>query len=261
MFASCRYCFALAIVCLMPQQVHAQNFSNIRFRVTFEYRFRYGARQVSRFPYRYYRGVLLGTSEELVEGEPDLAVLYEEVLLPIDIAHQLMRGEISRSGVGHYSAKSINGAAVEAFELHFEDNPNDWYSMREYAIALMIDGQYQAGIDAMIRAYSNDSAMVRNPIDADLLGDQRNAYQKLTARMVRFVTVLQKIDSGSVSADLTEVQGGSVSQSWFVVAVLLQAQGLDKHAMVNLEKAIANGLDDEIGLGLGELMRDALVGP
>jgi hypothetical protein len=63
-------------------------------------------------------------------------------------------------------------------------------------------------------------AMVLNPIDAGLLGDQRNAYQKLTARMVRFVTVLQKNDSGSVSADLTEVTGGSVSQSWFVVAVL-----------------------------------------
>jgi hypothetical protein len=30
--------------------------------------------------------------------------------------------------------------------------------------------------------------------------------------------------------------------------------------MVNLEKAIANGLDDEIDSGLGELMRDALVG-
>lgn len=182
-----------------------------------------------------YRGPVDGGGPGF-ENEIDLEVSDQEMLSAIDIAHQLMRGEMSRSGVGQYSSDSIRDSVIKAYEMHLGDFPEDWYTMRELAVALLWDQRHEEGLMMLARSYAGDPALVRVALDAELFGVGSNQMQKLTQRIVRYAKVN---DSG---------------QAWFAVALILQGKGDLVHAESNLDRALAAGFDQE----LGGLMRDAL---
>ena len=191
-----------------------------------------------------YRGVVEGDGVGF-EAEVDEIVLDREILTALDIAHQLMRGEFSASGVGHYSADGIRESVLGAFETHLGDEPTDWYTMREYAMALMWDQQYERGLKMLAQSYAGDGALVRVRLDDRLFGEGRvgrEQVKKLTVGLVRYA----KANDSAIG--------------WFGVSVILQSKGYLVHARTNLERAIAAGLDDSMGEALGDLMGRALSG-
>mgnify|MGYP001943195365 CR=1 FL=1 len=182
-----------------------------------------------------YRGPIDGGGPGF-ENEIDLDASGQEMLSAIDIAHQLMRGEMSVSGVGQYSSESIRDSVINAYEAHLSDYPDDWYTMRELAVALLWDQRYEAGLMMLARSYVGDPALVRVALDAELFGVGSNQMQKLTQRMVRYA---KANDSG---------------QAWFVVAMIMQSKGDLAHARTNLERALGAGFDAELGAAMGDAL-------
>lgn len=179
--------------------------------------------------YNEYRGAVEGSGSGFEETETDMESTDQEVLSVLDLAHQLMRGEMPRSGVGHYAPDQINTTIIESFEMHLAEFPMDWYSMREFGIALLMDKQYERGFGMIKASYVGDAALMRVALDQNLLGDNSAAMTKLTTGLVRFAK--------SKSA------GNLVGDAWFAVAMILQGKGNMDHVRSNLDRAAANGFE------------------
>jgi len=193
-----------------------------------------GYRAVARRPYR---GVVEGSGEGFVEEEVDTALENIEVMTVLDYAHELMSGQISRSNIGRASPEKMRSSAIEAYQIHLDSYPEDWYTMREYALALMLDQRYEQGFAKLIESYLGDEALVRIPVRADLLGAGTKAIKELTVKLVRHA---KTNDSG---------------EAWFAVAALLQARGEDRHALKNLERAIDAGLNKQVAALMDKALR------
>jgi len=197
-----------------------------------------GARVLRPYLSRPYRGVVEGEGAGFVEQKADTPPADQEVLSAIDLAHGLLNGTMSPSAIGQYSISQLNHSIIEAFETHMSDYPEDWYSMREYALALILDKQYEQGFKTLKASYLGDPALVRIPLNVDLLGEDGGAMNKLAKQLVRYA---KKHDSGD---------------AWFAVTMILQAKGDIEHAITNLERATKSGFEKQIGDG----MHDGLIG-
>ena len=180
----------------------------------------------------YYRGAVDGGGDGF-EPDQDTQTPGEEMLTVLDIAHQLMAGDLSapppnRCRTIRYSQESIREGTIEAFETHLADYPEDWYSTREYAYALLDNAQYKDGFKALMRSYVGDESLVRNQLDRGLFGESDARFIKLTQKLVRYAKV------------------NDSAQAWFAVAVILQGRGEYEHAKTNLERAKELGLDESL---------------
>jgi len=189
-----------------------------------------------------YRGVVEGDGRGF-EIEIDEAAVGQEMLTALDIARQLMRGELSRSGVGQYSADGIRRSVLEAYEIHLEDASADWYSMREFAVALMWDQQYERGLKVLAESYASDEALVRIKLDQGLMGTDTVGvaeFKKLTVQLVRYAKV------------------NNSAMAWYAVTMILQSKGDLVHAQSNLERAMAAGLDKAMGASMGKALAEGV---
>lgn len=186
-------------------------------------------REPATIRYNQHRGVVEGAGSGFEEAEEDTTHADQEILSVLDLAHQLMRGEMPRSGVGHYGPDQINNAIIESFEIHLAEFPLDWYSMREFGIALLMDKQYQRGFGVIKASYAGEPAMVRVALDKDLMGDSAAALTKFTTGLVRYA---KSSSAGSLSGD-----------AWFTIAIILQGKGDLVHALSNLDRAVSSGFD------------------
>jgi tetratricopeptide (TPR) repeat protein len=139
-----------------------------------------------------------------------------------------MRGELSGSSIGYYPVASIKSEVLKAFETHLEDYPGDWYSRREYAIALMWDQQYERGAQVLLACYQADPTLVRIAFDENLFGVGSSDLGVLSQNLVRFA---RRNDS---------------PESWFAMSVILQGKGNYAHALLSLERAKELGFDKEL---------------
>jgi tetratricopeptide (TPR) repeat protein len=193
-----------------------------------------GCRAIARRPYR---GVVEGSGEGFIEEEIDTEPENIEVMMVLDYAHELMSGQMSRSNIGRTSPEKMRSSAIEAYQIHLDSYPEDWYTMREYALALMLDQRYELGLAKLIESYLGDEALVRIPVRADLLCAGTKAIKELTVKLVRHA---KANDSG---------------EAWFAVAALLQARGEDRHALKNLERAIDAGLNEQVAVMMDKALR------
>lgn len=195
-----------------------------------------GSRCVSlRYPER---GVIEGEGSGFIDDPaPELA----EVLTVLDIAHRLMRGEQVDLKTGKsYKPEASRRFAIEAFEVHQEDYPSDWYSMREHSLLLLWDGQFEFGLAKLLQSYLGDPALVRIGIDTTLFGDGSQELIKLSQRLVRYA---KANESGS---------------AWFAVAMILQSKGSYEHAKKNLDRAIEAGFDQAVCEKMGRAIDEEL---
>jgi len=179
--------------------------------------------------------VLVEGAGEGFEVDEDLPV--EEILTAIDIAHQLMRGELHGSNIGYIRGDSVKREVLKAFETHLEDQPEDWYSMREYGIALLWDHQYEAGAQALLLSYQGDPSLVRIAFDEHIFGEGAGDLGKLSQELVRHARREQS------------------AMSWFAMAVILQGKGDYAHALSSLERAKDFGLDEVLGASMETSLR------
>ncbi|MGV6814034.1 MAG: hypothetical protein ACWA5W_03375 [Phycisphaerales bacterium] len=197
----------------------------------------------------YYRGAVDGGGVGF-EPEQDTQTPGEELLTVLDIAHQLLAGDLSDSLTKgsqsiRYSRESIREGAIEAFETHLADYPEDWYSTREYAYALFDNAHYKDGFKALMRSYAGDETLVRNQLDRSLFGESDARFIKMTQKLVRYA------------------KANDSAQAWFAVAVLLQGRGEYEHAKANLERAKELGLDEALAKRMESALQssiDALIG-
>jgi hypothetical protein len=117
------------------------------------------------------------------------------------------------------------GAAADKFQAYLRDNPGDADAMRSLAVALLLKKEPDQGVAMMSLAYRTDPALAGQALPAaDLFaskGDLRETLQKAVA-------FANKAKSAS---------------SWLTVAVIMQAQGRDDHAMRMINRAGDLGLD------------------
>ena len=209
--------------------------------VTFTFRISFGFGNGVNFclPYGYLdRGVIEGEGSGFIDDPaPELA----EVLTVLDIAHRLLRGEQIDEQTGQaYTTESGRGYALEAYQMHQEDYPSDWYTMREHALVLLWDGQYEFGLAKLLQSYQGDPALARVGFDINLFGDGNQELMKLSQRLVRYA---KSKNSGS---------------AWFAVAVILQSQEKFEHAQLNLERAIEAGFDEPVALRMQHAIDEEL---
>lgn len=188
--------------------------------------------------HRPYRGAIDGGGGGFVEEEIDVEPADGEILTSLDIAHGLLSGQLSRSGVGVYSGAKVNESVLQAFETHLSDYPEDWYTMREFAIALILDQRYERGFKELIESYVGEPSLVRIPLNKFILGTEMRAMGKLAERMVRYA------------------RSNDSDGAWFVVSILLQSRGEDGHALTNLERSIGAGLDEQLGVSMRKALTE-----
>lgn len=130
------------------------------------------------------------------------------------------------------------GEATASYREHLDAEPGDGIAMRELALALLEDERVPEGVALLRHAYEVDPSLARDPIDARALGPE--AKDRLSG-LVRRVAIY--------------ANQGESSSGWLAITVLIQAQGRDRVARMNLERAMRAGLDRAlarpIGLALG----------
>jgi len=130
------------------------------------------------------------------------------------------------------------GEATASYREHLDAEPGDGIAMRELALALLEDERVPEGVALFRHAYEVDPSLARDPIDARALGPE--AKDRLSG-LVRRVAIY--------------ANQGESSSGWLAITVLIQAQGRDRVARMNLERAMRAGLDRAlarpIGLALG----------
>ncbi len=218
-----------------------QALANPNIKVYISVSFRVSGSVLSRcIPPNLLQSELIEGTDEGFEYEFDEEVPNQEVLVAIDIAHQLMRGELNGSSIGFYPAASIKNEVLKAFETHIEDYPEDWYSQREYAYALMWDKQFDKGIEVLLACYEADPTLVRIAFDEDIFGVGTRDLGIVSQNLVRYAR-----REGSA--------GG-----WFAMSVILQGKGNYTHALTSLEHATALGFDQELALSMETSLRASI---
>ena len=187
---------------------------------------------------------------ERIEEEGDANEVVFEYRM-IDYARDLLAGRYSdqlaevadtieeRSGVRlpSLTRQEIVEEAVGAYGMHLSKYPEDWFAMREMAVALLELGRVGDAVDLMYVAYFQEPEMGIFPISSVLFGEfSRKAMKKLVIRAVQ------------------DANRKSTAEGWLLVAVLMQAQGRVELAGEMLDRADEFGLEAKILGGLREAM-------
>lgn len=150
----------------------------------------------------------------------------------VELAHEaLRRGEVE--------------AAVRMFEAHLKESPDDWASARLLGVALIEAGRPSDGATLMRFAYVQRPALAGEPIEMGFWpSEPRRAVNR------RFREVLREA--------VRHASRSNSASSWVAVTALLQAEGRNRPAAVNLAKAVGAGLEEPVAeafrkaLGFGE---------
>ncbi len=119
--------------------------------------------------------------------------------------------------------------AIAELRRAIDDEPGDTASKRLLAIALMLDGRLADGVALLRSVYQEDPALAREPVDPAMFGPRaRRTLDRLVRQMAIYANARES------------------ASAWLAEAVLMQAQGRDRHALRMLDKARAHGLDEDL---------------
>ncbi len=124
-------------------------------------------------------------------------------------------------------------AAVNWFEEHLRQYPNDLVGMREYGLALIDAGRIADGVAMVGYVYDLMPGLANQSMGSDFWGGSVTRLRRSVTNTVRFA---QRSPSGN---------------AWLAVAVLMQAEGRDDVALRMIERAADEGLDP----GVADRMR------
>ncbi len=160
-----------------------------------------------------------------------LAGKYSEQLAEVaDAVRERGGGELPR-----LSRAELVEEAVGAYGMHLSEHPEDWFAMREMAMALLELGRIGDAIDLMLVAYEQDPELGILPIPGELFGKySESTFSKLVVRAVQHVN---RKPSG---------------EGWLLVGALMQAQGRFERAGEMIDRAEGLGLDPAVLEGFRE---------
>ena len=118
--------------------------------------------------------------------------------------------------------------AVEAYNSHLQANPADMDAMRDLGIALLEAGRTSDGVAVLHLVYATEPGLAGRAVTMDLFGNKTGRLRTLTQSVV-------------LEANRLETAAG-----WLAAGVLIQARGLDEHAMRAIGKAADRGLDPAV---------------
>ena len=125
-----------------------------------------------------------------------------------------------------YDAKYSEAAEVLAVEI--AQSPNDTERKRLLAVANAGLRDYEAAAAVMLDVYESDPEIAVYPLDQDGLFESSLDLRRLVVGAVRYA------------------QRVGTARAWLLVAVLMQAEGRENVAAEMLNRAAAQGLDDDI---------------
>lgn len=182
------------------------------------------------------------------EGTPNDMVFEYHM---IDYARDLLAGRYSdqlaevadtlreRGGIElpRLSRAEIVDEAVGAYGMHLSEHPEDWFAMREMAVALLELGRVGDAIDLMYVAYSQNPEMGIFPISPVLFGEfSKKMLKNLVVRTVQHVNRKPS------------------AAGWLVVGVLMQAEDRIELARKMIDRAEGLGLEAEIAEQFGDVL-------
>lgn len=135
--------------------------------------------------------------------------------------------ERARGAMAARAWEDAIGLYEEALDPERGGNAEDHSAMRELGFALGTAGRLEQAASVVRLAYEQDPTLAARPVDVTWDGDGW-WLRGLTRRAVR---------------EATEVPTGT---NWLLVAVLMQADGRNDHALRMLERAEAAGLEGEV---------------
>lgn len=180
------------------------------------------------------------------EGEPKEVVFDYQV---IDYARDLLAGKFSDQLVEVAESQRDRGEAellrlprmqvveeaVGAYGMHLSKHPEDWFAMREMAVALLELGRVQDAQDLIHVTYLKEPELGIFPISSLLYGEYfEDTIKKLVIRAVQHTNRKPS------------------AEGWLMVGVLMQAQGRVERAGEMIDRAEGLGLDSTIVEGLRE---------
>ncbi len=118
--------------------------------------------------------------------------------------------------------------AIGSYGAYLQDNPEDWVVLREFAIAVGLMNDLDLAIDIMHSAYLNSPDLGLDPFDPEFLGIDELTFRSLLVKCVK------------------HAQRSPSAQRWFMVAMLMQAEGRYERSAEMLERAIDQGLERKI---------------
>lgn len=125
-----------------------------------------------------------------------------------------------------YEANYSEAAEVLAVEI--EQSPTDMERKRLLAVANAGLKDYEAAAAIMLDVYESDPEIAVYPLDQDGLFESSLELRRLVVGSVRYA------------------QRVGTARAWLLVAVLMQAEGREDVAAEMLNRAAAQGLDDDI---------------
>jgi tetratricopeptide (TPR) repeat protein len=118
--------------------------------------------------------------------------------------------------------------AIEWYIRYLEKNPEDWRVLREFAISVGVLLDLDIAIDVVYSAYLNNPELGSDPFDPEWLGIDAMSFRGFLVKCVK------------------HTHREPSAERWFMVAVLMQAEGRYDRASEMLDRAIELGLEESI---------------
>lgn len=128
--------------------------------------------------------------------------------------------------------------AITFYRDHLRENHQDSRALRELGLVLLEAGRLADGIAVIREAYTMNPTLADESFDTSVLG--RRGGDRLAA-LVRRVSAY--------------ANAGESASPWLALTVVMQAQGRDRIALLNMQKGVERGLDDFIAQPLGDALR------
>lgn len=127
-------------------------------------------------------------------------------------------------------SKAYAPYAIEWYIKYLEKHPEDWNVLREFAISVGVLMDLDIAIDVLYSAYLNNPELGSDPFDPEFLGIDSRSFRDFLVNCVK------------------HAHRAPSPQRWFVVAVLMQAEGRFGRASEMLDRAIELGLEESIAV-------------
>lgn len=137
-------------------------------------------------------------------------------------------------------ALALGGAdrAVTLYKEHLGEFHQDSVALRELGAALLEAGRLAEGIAVIREAYTMNPGLADEPLDGWIFGVRADD---------RLANLVRRVGAYANS-------GGNASP-WLALTMLMQAQGRDHIALMNMVKGVDRGLDEAIANPLGDALR------
>ena len=124
--------------------------------------------------------------------------------------------------------EKITNLAVGSYGQYLEHFPEDWFVMREFALAVGLIKNLEIATEMMHVTYLNDPQLASVPIDMEFLGVDNRRLRELIVRCVK------------------QAHRDPSAERWLFVSVLMQGEGRKDRAAEMLALAIDAGLEESI---------------